>query len=49
MVRAREHNATPAQLALAWLLRSAPNMLPIPGTSQVAHLGERRRRDDQPQ
>lgn len=30
--------ATPAQLALAWLLRRSPVMLPIPGTSSVAHL-----------
>jgi pyridoxine 4-dehydrogenase len=31
-------NATPSQLALAWLLRRSPVMLPIPGTSSVAHL-----------
>jgi len=37
---AREHDATPAQLALAWLLRRSPVMLPIPGTSKVAHLEE---------
>ena len=37
---AREHGATPAQLALAWLLRRSPVMLPIPGTSSVAHLEE---------
>lgn len=37
---AREHGATPAQLALAWLLRRAPNVLPIPGTSSIAHLEE---------
>ena len=30
--------ASPAQVALAWLLRRSPNMLPIPGTSSVAHL-----------
>ena len=30
--------ASPAQVALAWLLHRAPNMLPIPGTSSVAHL-----------
>lgn len=30
--------ATPAQVALAWLLRRSPAMLPIPGTSRVAHL-----------
>lgn len=35
---ARAHNATPAQVALAWLLQRAPVMLPIPGTSSVAHL-----------
>jgi aryl-alcohol dehydrogenase-like predicted oxidoreductase len=32
--------ATPAQVALAWLLRRSPVMLPIPGTSRVAHLEE---------
>jgi pyridoxine 4-dehydrogenase len=37
---AAEHGATPAQLALAWLLRRSPVMLPIPGTSSVAHLEE---------
>ena len=37
---ARTHGATPAQLALAWLLRRSPVMLPIPGTSKVAHLEE---------
>jgi aryl-alcohol dehydrogenase-like predicted oxidoreductase len=35
---AREHGATPSQLALAWLLERSPVMLPIPGTSSVAHL-----------
>lgn len=35
---AREHDATPSQLALAWLLRRSPVVLPIPGTSRVAHL-----------
>jgi pyridoxine 4-dehydrogenase len=35
---AREHGATPSQLALAWLLRRSPVMLPIPGTSSVEHL-----------
>jgi aryl-alcohol dehydrogenase-like predicted oxidoreductase len=34
------HSATPAQLSLAWLLHRSPLMLPIPGTSQVAHLEE---------
>ncbi|MFI1466699.1 aldo/keto reductase [Streptomyces wuyuanensis] len=37
---ARQHGATPAQLALAWLLRRSPVVLPIPGTSSVAHLDE---------
>lgn len=32
--------ATPMQVALAWLLRRAPNVLPIPGTSSIAHLRE---------
>src|SRR6266403_733745 len=32
--------ATPMQVALAWLLRRAPNILPIPGTSSVTHLRE---------
>jgi aryl-alcohol dehydrogenase-like predicted oxidoreductase len=34
----RENGATPAQLALAWLLQRSPVLLPIPGTSSVAHL-----------
>jgi aryl-alcohol dehydrogenase-like predicted oxidoreductase len=34
------HGATPAQLALAWLLRRSPVMLPIPGTKSVSHLEE---------
>ncbi|WP_329012089.1 aldo/keto reductase [Micromonospora rifamycinica] len=37
---ATDHEATPAQLALAWLLRRSPVMLPIPGTSSVGHLEE---------
>jgi aryl-alcohol dehydrogenase-like predicted oxidoreductase len=37
---AREYSAAPAQLALAWLLRRSPVMLPIPGTGSVAHLEE---------
>jgi aryl-alcohol dehydrogenase-like predicted oxidoreductase len=37
---ADSHAATPSQLALAWLLRRSPVMLPIPGTSKVAHLEE---------
>lgn len=39
-VIAKDHDATPGQLALAWLLRRSPVMLPIPGTSRVAHLEE---------
>ena len=35
---AKELDATPSQLALAWLLARSPVMLPIPGTSSVAHL-----------
>lgn len=35
---ADRHEATPAQLALAWLLHRSPVILPIPGTSKVAHL-----------
>jgi pyridoxine 4-dehydrogenase len=34
----REVGASPSQLALAWLLRRSPVMLPIPGTSSVKHL-----------
>jgi aryl-alcohol dehydrogenase-like predicted oxidoreductase len=37
---ARRKGVTPAQLALAWLLHRSPMMLPIPGTSKVAHLEE---------
>ncbi|THV24295.1 aldo/keto reductase [Glycomyces paridis] len=37
---AAEIGATPAQTALAWLLRRSPNILPIPGTSSIAHLEE---------
>jgi aryl-alcohol dehydrogenase-like predicted oxidoreductase len=35
---AEQHDATASQLALAWLLHRSPVMLPIPGTSSVAHL-----------
>lgn len=35
---AADHGATHAQVALAWLLRKSPVMLPIPGTSRVTHL-----------
>jgi pyridoxine 4-dehydrogenase len=37
---ARETGATTGQVAIAWLLRRSPVMLPIPGTSKVAHLEE---------
>jgi pyridoxine 4-dehydrogenase len=37
---AERHYATPSQVALAWLLGHSPAMLPIPGTSSVAHLEE---------
>jgi pyridoxine 4-dehydrogenase len=37
---ANAHDATPSQIALAWVLRRSPVMLPIPGTSKVAHLEE---------
>ena len=37
---ASNHGATAAQIAIAWLLRRSPVMLPIPGTSSLAHLEE---------
>jgi aryl-alcohol dehydrogenase-like predicted oxidoreductase len=37
---ARAHSATPAQVALAWLLQRSPVCLPIPGTGSVAHFEE---------
>ncbi len=37
---AERHDATPRQLALAWLLARSPAILPIPGTGSVAHLEE---------
>src|SRR5262249_12241376 len=37
---AQRLNATPLQVALAWLLHRAPNILLIPGTSSLAHLRE---------
>jgi aryl-alcohol dehydrogenase-like predicted oxidoreductase len=37
---ARRHDATPGQVALAWLLARSPVMAPIPGTGSVAHLEE---------
>jgi aryl-alcohol dehydrogenase-like predicted oxidoreductase len=37
---AKAYDATPSQIALAWVLKRSPVMLPIPGTSKVAHLEE---------
>jgi aryl-alcohol dehydrogenase-like predicted oxidoreductase len=37
---AQAHAATPSQIALAWVLRRSPVMLPIPGTGKVKHLEE---------
>ncbi|MGE4247400.1 MAG: aldo/keto reductase, partial [Parvibaculaceae bacterium] len=37
---ARKHGATPSQIALAWVLKRSPVMLPIPGTSKAKHLEE---------
>jgi aryl-alcohol dehydrogenase-like predicted oxidoreductase len=37
---AKAHRAAPGQIALAWLLKRSPVMLPIPGTSKVKHLEE---------
>ena len=37
---AKAHGAAPSQIALAWTLKRSPVMLPIPGTSKVAHLEE---------
>ena len=39
-VAAKAHDATASQIALAWVLKRSPVMLPIPGTSKVAHLEE---------
>jgi aryl-alcohol dehydrogenase-like predicted oxidoreductase len=37
---AKSHGVAPGQIALAWMLKRSPLMLPIPGTSQVSHLEE---------
>ena len=37
---AQRHSASPSQISLAWLLQRSPAMLPIPGTSSIAHLEE---------
>ncbi|WP_417579646.1 aldo/keto reductase [Pelagibacterium sp.] len=37
---AQKHQAAPSQIALAWVLKRSPVMLPIPGTSKIGHLEE---------
>jgi aryl-alcohol dehydrogenase-like predicted oxidoreductase len=37
---AAKHGASPAQIALAWLLARSPILLPIPGTGSLEHLEE---------
>jgi len=37
---AQQLGATPGQIALAWLLHRSPNIIPIPGTTSIAHLEE---------
>ena len=37
---ARKYGVKPSQMALAWMLKRSPVMLPIPGTSKAAHLEE---------
>ena len=37
---AKAHRATPSQIAVAWLLQRSPVIIPIPGTSKLAHLEE---------
>lgn len=39
-VIAKQRGAAPSQVALAWILKRSPTMLPIPGTSKVVHLEE---------
>jgi pyridoxine 4-dehydrogenase len=43
---ATSHDATPSQLALAWLLAHSPVMLPIPGTASIEHLEENAAADE---
>jgi aryl-alcohol dehydrogenase-like predicted oxidoreductase len=43
---AKRHGATVSQLSLAWLLHRSPMMLPIPGTSSIAHLEENLKASD---
>jgi aryl-alcohol dehydrogenase-like predicted oxidoreductase len=40
---AQAYRASPSQVALAWVLRQSPIMLPIPGTSSIEHLEQKRR------
>ena len=40
---AKKLQATPAQVAIAWLLAKSPVMLPIPGTASIKHLEENMR------
>jgi len=37
---AKKHHAAPSQIALAWVLKRSPVILPIPGTSKISHLEE---------
>ncbi|SEG62402.1 Predicted oxidoreductase [Bryocella elongata] len=43
---AKKHDATVSQLSLAWLLHRSPVILPIPGTSSIAHLEENHKAQD---
>lgn len=43
---AKQHSVSPSQIALAWVLKRSPVMLPIPGTSKVKHLEENVRAAD---
>lgn len=43
---AKQHGVSPSQIALAWVLKRSPVMLPIPGTSKVKHLEENVRAAD---
>jgi pyridoxine 4-dehydrogenase len=43
---AKAHGATPSQVAVAWLLHRSPVIIPIPGTSKVAHLEENMKAGD---
>jgi pyridoxine 4-dehydrogenase len=38
---AQQHDATPRQIVLAWLLARSPAILPIPGTGTVSHLEDK--------